>query len=115
MNKGDKVIKRNGKPFTRNGSLFAEFVEMTPNNNVELLRIVTVKEEDQCLTGHDPKSVISLKDLIDKAQTAFWAEVIKQLPSIQSGDLEPLTVAAFDDACETVLVEWIEQNAFAIF
>jgi hypothetical protein len=54
---------------------------------------------------------INLSDIVEDAQLAFWAEVVKHLPLAEGGDFDPMSSHHFDLAVETAIVTWWEWNA----
>lgn len=52
----------------------------------------------------------NLSQVIDEAVHAFWAEIAKGHPHIKSGDLDPGTVFAFEQAAEKAVQVWLEFN-----
>lgn len=47
---------------------------------------------------------------IQEAQDAFWAVIAKHHPECKTGDLDPMSVLAFDNACNRVVNTWVDGN-----
>jgi hypothetical protein len=50
------------------------------------------------------------KQVLEHAFTAFWAVVAAAHPECASGDLSPITKAAFEDAGAAAVAEWVAMN-----
>ena len=46
-------------------------------------------------------------DKWEEVRQAFWAEVVKQFPESESGDLDPYIVVTFDDTSQWTISEWL--------
>jgi hypothetical protein len=57
------------------------------------------------------KPTIKLSDIVEEAQLAFWAEVVKHLPLAESGDFDPSSVFRLDMALEDAITTWWYWNA----
>jgi hypothetical protein len=57
------------------------------------------------------KPRIELADIIEDAEFAFWAEVVKHLPVAQSGDFDPISSLRFDLAITEAIRTWWGWNA----
>ena len=57
------------------------------------------------------KPTIKLVDIVEDAQLAFWAEVVKHLPLAESGDFDPMSSCNFDLAIEAAIKTWWSWNA----
>lgn len=56
-------------------------------------------DQDQPITEH-----------VRAAQDAFWSEIARRFPEIESGDLAPDADSAFDRACHDVVWTWLGSN-----
>ena len=54
------------------------------------------------------KPTINLSDIVEDAQLAFWAEVVKHLPLAESGDLDPMSSLL---TSEKAIIDWWGWNA----
>lgn len=52
----------------------------------------------------------TIDHVASKAEDAFWAEVVRRLPHIKSGDLDPGATVRFRSACREVIAAWVDQN-----
>tara|TARA_Y100000310_G_scaffold14911_1_gene14978 strand:- start:4777 stop:5061 length:285 start_codon:yes stop_codon:yes gene_type:complete len=50
------------------------------------------------------------KDLLFKAQDAFWEVISDNHPEIKTGNFGPLSTFKFDEACERAYDIWIREN-----
>ncbi len=50
--------------------------------------------------------VRSTREIAERAEEAFWAEVAKRCPGAKSGDMLPALAASFSLACEQVVDDW---------
>jgi hypothetical protein len=57
------------------------------------------------------KPTINLSDIVEDAQAAFWAAVVKHLPLAESGDLDPMSSYHLDEALEKAIATWWGWNA----
>jgi len=49
-------------------------------------------------------------DKWEEVRQAFWAEVVKQFPESESGDLDPYIVVTFEDTSQWTISEWLYAN-----
>lgn len=54
--------------------------------------------------------VALLRDVAEKAQDAFWAEVAKSYPKIKTGEWPPDASHAFSTACEKAIADFMLWN-----
>lgn len=52
-----------------------------------------------------------LNTALRNAQLAFWKSIAENYPEITSGDLDVGATIDFDDACETVVRQWLYLNS----
>ena len=57
------------------------------------------------------KPRIELADIIEDAEFAFWAEVVKHLPLAEGGDFPPEESLVWDEAMERAVTGWWSWNA----
>ena len=57
------------------------------------------------------KPTINLSDIVEDAQAAFWAAVVKHLPLAESGALDPMSSFRLDEALEKAIATWWGWNA----
>lgn len=48
--------------------------------------------------------------ILEEAQSAFWAVIAKNYPNVKTGDFSPEATTAFDDACMTAVTLWLAAN-----
>ena len=51
-----------------------------------------------------------IKEASEKAQEAFWNEIVKAFPEAKYGDIAPELIIAFDEMCEKVITHWVNTN-----
>jgi hypothetical protein len=52
-----------------------------------------------------------IEQAMEKAQEAFWAEVVKVFPEAKSGDFDPVAAHDFDLYCRAAIKHWVDWNA----
>lgn len=57
------------------------------------------------------KPTKKLADIVEKAQIAFWAEVVRHMPMATSGDFDWGQAFQLDKALEDAVTHWWEWNA----
>ena len=53
---------------------------------------------------------VAIEPHVRAAQDAFWAVIAERFPEVATGDLPPDADAAFDDACDRVVWQWLGSN-----
>jgi len=53
---------------------------------------------------------LTIAELADEAQDAFWAVVVRHYPQAKTGDLSPWTTVQLTIAAENAIEEWIWAN-----
>lgn len=56
------------------------------------------------------ESKVTLKDIADEAQEAFWAKVVELLPECKTGDFPPEATFALNQACREAVETWYGFN-----
>lgn len=51
-----------------------------------------------------------LRNVAIAAEDAFWEEVVKQLPEIETGDLDPITCVRLSEMMKDAIKEWYATN-----
>jgi hypothetical protein len=59
----------------------------------------------------DTEKTVSVEAIMESAQHAFWAEVVKHLPLASSGDFDPMSSLVFEEDMERAIVAWWSWNA----
>ena len=51
-----------------------------------------------------------LEEVMEDAQSHFWASVVSHFPEINTGDFSPEQAIAFDKVCKEAIKSWVENN-----
>jgi hypothetical protein len=51
-----------------------------------------------------------VQQALERAGEAFWTAFAREFPEVTTGDLDPLSTVAFDDAVERAARAWLDAN-----